>query len=115
MAIRNYTTGKTKINFSINTCPPKMTNDEYNARCDKFDKFVLDIKTKYQDDLTIKQIKELGLILKNIVAPFQFGYLNFSPDEVLKIDTENAKSMLSTLKAFRDTYQEQKDSLEQGL
>ena len=46
MAIRNYTTGKTKINFSINTCPPKMTNDEYNARCDKFDKFVLDIKTK---------------------------------------------------------------------
>ena len=47
MAIRNYTTGKTKINFSINTCPPKMTNDEDNARCDKFDKFVLDIKTKY--------------------------------------------------------------------
>lgn len=115
MAIRNYTTGKTKINFSINTCPPKMTDDEYNARADKWDEFVLNIKAKYQDDLTNKQIRDLGLVLKNIVVPFQSGYLNFSPDEVLKIDTENAKSMLSTLKAFRDTYQEQKDSLEQGL
>ena len=83
MAIRNYTTGKTKINFSINTCPPKMTNDEYNARCDKFDKFVLDIKTKYQDDLTIKQIKELGLILKNIPGKKVDVH---NPDYLLKIE-----------------------------
>ena len=67
MAVRNYTTGKTKINFSINTCPPKMTNEEYNTRCDKFDKFVLDIKTKYQDDLTNKQIRDLGLVLKTLL------------------------------------------------
>ncbi len=119
MAVRNYTTGKTKINFSINTCPPKMTDDEYNARAGKFNKFiddVADIVEKYNADVTPRQARNIKLTLINLTAPFQFGYLNFSPDEVLdRIDIGNPDLILPTLKAFRDTYQEQKDSLEQDF
>lgn len=114
MSITNYEISKTKVNFSINT-HPNLTNQEFNARADKFDKFVVDLCEKFQDDLTNKQINRLRALLKNITIPYEYGYLNFNPEEVLKIDTDHADSMLGTLQAFRDSYQEQKDSLEQQM
>lgn len=104
-----------EINCFINTRPPKMTDDEYIARAGKWNEFVRNIGKKYRNDLSNNQLNELGLILTNIVAPFQSCYLNFSPDEVLSIPAKHAEKMLSTLKEFRNVYQEQKNNLEQDL
>ncbi len=112
MAITKYETKKTKVTFLINS-HPNLTDDVYIDRQNKYIEFYAKLGKKFEDKISVEQAKELGLIISNILTPYAYGYLNFNLDDVLKIN--NAESMLGTLKVFRDTYQEQKNTLEQDM
>lgn len=112
MAITKYETRKTKVSFLINT-QPNLTDDVYIDRQNKYIEFYAKLGKKFEDKISVEQAKELGLIIANITTPYSYGYLNFSFEEILKIN--NPEAMLGTLKTIRNTYQEQKNNLEQDM